>query len=212
MTQAWILRPGNLFSSQKAFDDFLARFPGEKQNLFLRIASSFKQEIEGRILEQNISYTGTYEKSIRIEPVTTANNEGVALILLPSGEGAARFDIYFKVLEFGAGFNPGIPHEPIRRWARRRGLTNPIRKILPRMIQGIQPHPILDVVFQLSYPDASPIGLTANGFAIADRELQRLSDNMEAQWRASSITPTTFVRRGRTVTQFRGPGGRFARG
>ena len=159
----------------------LQSLPNAKLSLLRNIVAKYKGVIDNRQLTQNIRYTGTYEQSLKIVAGGNAQDPNVSLALEPSGPGADRLEIYWKVLEFGANPSPNVLSAPIKDWVKGKSfgyggdvggakVANRIRS------RGINAHPILSSIFILTPPNGDVAGLTNEAITIAEIEAQKMMD------------------------------------
>ena len=155
--------------------------PNTKLSLLRNIVAKYKGVIDNRQLTQNIRYTGTYEQSLKIVAGGNVQDPNVSLTLEPSGPGADRLEIYWKVLEFGANPSPNVLSAPLKDWVKGKpfgyggdvGGARVANKIRSR---GIEAHPILSSIFILIPPNGDVAGLTNEAIAIAEIEAQKMMD------------------------------------
>jgi len=155
--------------------------PNTKLSLLRNIVAKYKGVIDNRQLTQNIRYTGTYEQSLKIVAGGNVQDPNVSLTLEPSGPGADRLEIYWKVLEFGANPSPNVLSAPLKDWVKGKpfgyggdvGGARVANKIRSR---GIEAHPILSSIFILTPPNGDVAGLTNEAIAIAEIEAQKMMD------------------------------------
>lgn len=176
--------------------------PTLKRNFLLTLAANFQSRLNSIIDEMNIDYTGTYRQSFKFE-VTTDDSPKLRIFMAPTGEGAERLPIYWKVLERGAAPNPLVPEENIVMWAAIKlgsagagvAIADHIRR------EGIKPHPILSRLFILTI-NFNPVRLTNEGVAIVREAVDQYTNG---------IREIFFTRRGKAVRQqmIRTPSGRF---
>ena len=155
--------------------------PNTKLSLLRNIVAKYKGVIDNRQLTQNIRYTGTYEQSLKIVAGGNVQDPNVSLTLEPSGPGADRLEIYWKVLEFGANPSPNVLSAPLKDWVKGKpfgyggdvGGARVANKIRSR---GIEAHPILSSIFILTPPNGDVAGLTNEAITIAEIEAQKMMD------------------------------------
>ena len=155
--------------------------PNTKLSLLRNIVAKYKGVIDNRQLTQNIRYTGTYEQSLKIVAGGNVQDPNVSLTLEPSGPGADRLEIYWKVLEFGANPSPNVLSAPLKDWVKGKsfgyggdvGGARVANKIRSR---GIEAHPILSSIFILIPPNGDVAGLTNEAITIAEIEAQKMMD------------------------------------
>jgi len=159
----------------------LQSLPNSKLSLLRNIVAKYKGVIDNRQLTQNIRYTGTYEQSLKIVAGGNVQDPNVSLSLEPSGPGADRLEIYWKVLEFGANPSPNVLSAPLKDWVKGKsfgyggdvGGARVANKIRSR---GIEAHPILSSIFILIPPNGDVAGLTNEAITIAEIEAQKMMD------------------------------------
>jgi hypothetical protein len=157
----------------------LQSLPNVKASLLRNIVAMYKGVIDNRQLTQNIRYTGTYEQSLKIVAGGSTQDPNVSLVLDPSGPGADRLEIYWKVLEFGANPSPNVLSAPIKEWVGVKGYGGAAgaKHVSNRIkTRGIDAHPILSIIFILTPPNGDIAGLTKEAITIAEIEVQKMMD------------------------------------
>ena len=172
-----------LIKFNDSLQNLLASMPSVKSTLLRNIVAKYRTVIQNRILTQNIRYTGTYEDSIRIAHGGTEDEPIISIVMEPTGPGASRLPIYWKVLEFGANPSPNVLSAPIIEWAGVKGASgrstlDGIRIANSIRSRGISPHPILSSIFVLSRPSGEVVGLTTLAESIAEAESDNLINNL----------------------------------
>ena len=153
--------------------------PNSKLSLLRNIVAKYKGVIDNRQLTQNIRYTGTYEQSLKIVAGGNVQDPNVSLALEPSGPGADRLEIYWKVLEFGANPSPNVLSAPLKEWVGVKGYGGDVggaRVANAIRTRGIEAHPILSSIFILTPPNGDVAGLTNEAITIAEIEAQKMMD------------------------------------
>ena len=164
--------------------------PTEKRILLRNVVSRYRSVIQDQILTKNIRYTGTYEDSIKIVSGGSTSDPHVSIVMRPTGPGAARLPIYWKVLEFGAGPSPNVLSAPIVSWADQKlGSPDGFRIANSIRTRGINPHPILSSIFILTPPNGEVAGLTSQGLAIYEEEAQKIMDKFIRSWQTQPRIP-----------------------
>ena len=157
----------------------LQSLPNTKLSLLRNIVAKYKGVIDNRQLTQNIRYTGTYEQSLKIVAGGNVQDPNVSLSLEPSGPGADRLEIYWKVLEFGANPSPNVLSAPLKDWVGVKGYGGDVggaRVANAIRTRGIEAHPILSSIFILTPPNGDVAGLTREAIIIAEIEAQKMMD------------------------------------
>lgn len=150
--------------------------------------------------QQNITYTGTFRDSLRV----IEEKNGRVLTQIPTGQGAERLPIYWKVLERGTPPLKPVPLQPIVEWAEVKLGDAQLGRIITRSLRerGIQPHPVFSRLFVLD-SDFNAVGLTVEGEEIALRVIEEYHRGIEEH----------LIRRGLRAGQLqrirRGERGRF---
>ena len=179
-----------ILEANAAINAVLQSLPNVKASLLRNIVAMYKGVIDNRQLTQNIRYTGTYEQSLKIVAGGNVQEPNVSLLFDPSGPGADRLEIYWKVLEFGANPSPNVLSAPIKEWVGVKGyggdvggarVANAIRS------RGIDAHPILSSIFILTPPNGDVAGLTNEAIAIAEIEAKKMMDTVVSTY----INPRT---------------------
>jgi len=182
----------DLVKLNSSLENILNSIPTAKRELLRNIVARYRSVIQDQILTQNIKYTGTYEKSIKILSRGSAQEPNVSIVMNPTGLGADRLPIYWKVLEFGAGPSPNVLSAPIVNWAIQKlgadvvggfKIANSIRS------RGINPHPILSSIFILTPPNGEVAGLTPLAESISEQESQKLMDRFSRSWQSQPRIP-----------------------
>ena len=168
-----------ILTANASINAVLQSLPNAKLSLLRNIVAKYKGVIDNRQLTQNIRYTGTYEQSLKIVAGGNVQDPNVSLALEPSGPGADRLEIYWKVLEFGANPSPNVLSAPLKDWVGVKGYGGDVggarvaNKIRSR---GIEAHPILSSIFILTPPNGDVAGLTNEAITIAEIEAQKMMD------------------------------------
>ena len=168
-----------ILEANASINAVLQSLPNAKLSLLRNIVAKYKGVIDNRQLTQNIRYTGTYEQSLKIVAGGSTQDPNVSLALEPSGPGADRLEIYWKVLEFGANPSPNVLSAPLKEWVGVKGYGGDVggarvaNKIRSR---GIEAHPILSSIFILTPPNGDVAGLTNEAITIAEIEAQKMMD------------------------------------
>ena len=192
----------DLFRLNSSLLSVLDALPQKKKEVLRIIAARYRSVIQGRMLTQNIKYTGTYEQSIKIEFRGSTQEPTIALVMRPQGIGADRLPIYWKVLEFGSNPSPNVLSAPIIDWAGTKLGADTLGgiKIANRMrSRGINPHPVLQSIFVLTRPDGEVSGLTGLATSIAEEELNKIMGDLQQVY----INPVTRQK------SLRGAGGQW---
>ena len=166
--------------------------PNSKLSLLRNIVAKYKGVIDNRQLTQNIRYTGTYEQSLKIVAGGNVQDPNVSLALEPSGPGADRLEIYWKVLEFGANPSPNVLSAPLKEWVGVKGYGGDVggaRVANAIRTRGIEAHPILSSIFILTPPNGDVAGLTPEATKIAEVEAQKIMGTLERNWTTQSRQP-----------------------
>ena len=168
-----------ILEANASINAVLQSLPNAKQSLLRNIVAKYKGVIDNRQLTQNIRYTGTYEQSLKIVAGGNAQDPNVSLALEPSGPGADRLEIYWKVLEFGANPSPNVLSAPLKEWVGVKGYGGDVggaRVANAIRTRGIEAHPILSSIFILTPPNGDVAGLTNEAITIAEIEAQKMMD------------------------------------
>ena len=168
-----------ILEANAAINGVLQSLPNAKLSLLRNIVAKYKGVIDNRQLTQNIRYTGTYEQSLKIVAGGNVQEPTVSLVLEPSGPGADRLEIYWKVLEFGANPSPNVLSAPIKAWVGVKGYGGAAgARHVSNLIKtrGINAHPILSSIFILTPPNGDVAGLTKEAITIAEIEAQKMMD------------------------------------
>ena len=183
-----------ILKANAVIDNLFQSLPNAKLSLLRNIVAQYKGIIDNRQLTQNIRYTGTYEQSLKIVTGGNVQDPNVSLALEPSGPGADRLEIYWKVLEFGANPSPNVLSAPLKDWVKGKNIgyggdvggarvANKIRS------RGIEAHPILSSIFILTPPNGDVAGLTPEAMKIAEVEAQKIMGTLERNWTTQSRQP-----------------------
>lgn len=168
-----------ILEANASIESILQALPNAKLSLLRNIVAKYKGVIDNRQLTQNIRYTGTYEQSLKIVAGGNVQEPNVSLLFDPSGPGADRLEIYWKVLEFGANPSPNVLSAPIKEWVGVKGYGGAAgaRHVSNRIkTRGIDAHPILSSIFILTPPNGDVAGLTKEAITIAEIEAQKMMD------------------------------------
>ena len=181
-----------LIKLNDSLQNLLASMPSVKSTLLRNIVAKYRTVIQNRILTQNIRYTGTYEDSIRIAHGGTEDEPIISIVMEPTGPGASRLPIYWKVLEFGANPSPNVLSAPIKDWVGVKGYGGDVggaRVANAIRTRGIEAHPILSSIFILTPPNGDVAGLTPEATKIAEVEAQKIMGTLERNWTTQSRQP-----------------------
>ena len=168
-----------ILKANAVIDNLFQSLPNAKLSLLRNIVAQYKGIIDNRQLTQNIRYTGTYEQSLKIVAGGSAQDPNISLALEPSGPGADRLEIYWKVLEFGANPSPNVLSAPLKEWVGVKGYGGDVggaRVANAIRTRGIEAHPILSSIFILTPPNGDVAGLTNEAITIAEIEAQKMMD------------------------------------
>ena len=168
-----------ILTANAVINNLFQSLPNAKLSLLRNIVAKYKGVIDNRQLTQNIRYTGTYEQSLKIVAGGNVQEPTVSLVLDPSGPGADRLEIYWKVLEFGANPSPNVLSAPLKEWVGVKGYGGDVggaRVANAIRTRGIEAHPILSSIFILTPPNGDVAGLTREAITIAEIEAQKMMD------------------------------------
>ena len=182
----------DLVKLNTSLNNVLTSLPSAKRTLLRNIVSRYRSVIQDQILTQNIRYTGTYEKSIKVLSGGSEQEPTMSIVMDPTGSGANRLPIYWKVLEFGAGPSPNVLSPPILVWADQKlgtDITGGFRIANRIRSRGINPHPILSSIFILNPPDGGVSGLTPLAESISEQESQKVMDRFVKSWESQPRIP-----------------------
>ena len=181
-----------ILEANASINAVLQSLPSAKLSLLRNIVAKYKGVIDNRQLTQNIRYTGTYEQSLKIVAGGNVQEPTVSLVLDPSGPGADRLEIYWKVLEFGANPSPNVLSAPLKEWVGVKGYGGDVggARVANRIrSRGINAHPILSSIFILTPPNGDVAGLTNEAITIAEIEAKKVMGTLERNWTTQSRQP-----------------------
>ena len=181
-----------ILKANAVIDNLFQSLPNAKLSLLRNIVAQYKGIIDNRQLTQNIRYTGTYEQSLKIVAGGSAQDPNISLALEPSGPGADRLEIYWKVLEFGANPSPNVLSAPLKEWVGVKGYGGDVggaRVANAIRTRGIEAHPILSSIFILTPPNGDVAGLTPEATKIAEVEAQKIMGTLERNLTTQSRQP-----------------------
>lgn len=180
------------------------------QRKFLeRLGFRYLNRIQANMSAQNIDASRTYRNSLRLDKRQLGNKfPRLSLIIQPTGPERDRIGIYWKTLEFGSSPNPNVPNRKLIQWAGYKGVNPAFGVLAAEHIRafGTRPHPVLSDIFIIAPNSGEIIDVTSLAKSIAEEEGRLFLRELE------SIFEEKINRRGKTISIFRGPGGRFTSG
>lgn len=185
---------------EDSIQNVLNNMPEITERTLNQLVAAFLTALIGIVDQQNITYTSTFRDSLRV----IEGDNGKILTQLPTGPGAERLPIYWKVLERGTPPGRPVPLQPLVEWAEAKLGDASLGWAITRSLRekGIQPHPVFSRLFVLD-SDFNAIGLTVEGEEIAIQVVEEYHRGIEEH----------LIRRGPRAGQIqrirRGARGRF---